>query len=167
MWAFCAMWDEVLKNWFSKILTCMHLHKVCAWVYAQVTPLVIVVITIWAKFAIKTSPTICAKLLDYMIPHKHILVCWQYMSRSWPHHINVPATSNTANPVATLQCLLFIVRWLQGWEYPRDSLVYVRELGEGQFGKVLLMRTQAVSAHYVLLFIDFVCLLLVYLLACW
>ena len=31
---------------------------------------------------------------------------------------------------------------VQEWQYPRSSLVYLRELGEGQFGKVLLMKTQ-------------------------
>ena len=30
----------------------------------------------------------------------------------------------------------------QTWQFPRSSLVYLRELGEGQFGKVLLMKTQ-------------------------
>ena len=28
------------------------------------------------------------------------------------------------------------------WQYPRSSLVYLRELGEGQFGKVILMKAQ-------------------------
>ena len=28
------------------------------------------------------------------------------------------------------------------WQYPRSRLVYHRELGEGQFGKVLLMKAQ-------------------------
>ncbi len=31
---------------------------------------------------------------------------------------------------------------MQLWEYPRGNLVYLRELGEGQFGKVLLMRAK-------------------------
>ena len=30
----------------------------------------------------------------------------------------------------------------QNWQYPRNQLVYMRELGEGQFGKVLLMKAQ-------------------------
>ncbi|CAI8011353.1 Inactive tyrosine-protein kinase transmembrane receptor ROR1 [Geodia barretti] len=28
------------------------------------------------------------------------------------------------------------------WQYPRSQLIYMRELGEGQFGKVLLMKAQ-------------------------
>ena len=34
-------------------------------------------------------------------------------------------------------CCLF-----QNWEYPRKNLVYLKELGEGEFGKVLLMKAQ-------------------------
>ena len=30
----------------------------------------------------------------------------------------------------------------QDWEYPRANLIYLRELGEGQFGKVLLMKAK-------------------------
>lgn len=30
----------------------------------------------------------------------------------------------------------------QDWEYPRKNLVYLKELGEGEFGKVLLMKAQ-------------------------
>ena len=33
----------------------------------------------------------------------------------------------------------------QDWEYPRHKLIYLRELGEGQFGKVLLMRAQVIG----------------------
>ena len=43
--------------------------------------------------------------------------------------------------------MLYIVHYsvhyivhMQTWEYPRSKLIYMRELGEGQFGKVLLMR---------------------------
>ena len=31
---------------------------------------------------------------------------------------------------------------LQDWEYPRKNLIYLKELGEGEFGKVLLMKAQ-------------------------
>ena len=34
------------------------------------------------------------------------------------------------------------VYFIQEWQYPRNRLVYMRELGEGQFGKVLLMKAQ-------------------------
>ncbi len=30
----------------------------------------------------------------------------------------------------------------QQWQYPRSKLTYMRELGEGQFGKVLLMEAR-------------------------
>lgn len=33
------------------------------------------------------------------------------------------------------------------WDYPRDKLIYMRELGEGQFGKVLLMRAQGIAGY--------------------
>lgn len=33
----------------------------------------------------------------------------------------------------------------QEWQYPRSNLVYLRELGEGQFGKVLLMKAQVLT----------------------
>ena len=33
------------------------------------------------------------------------------------------------------------------WQYPRSNLTYMRELGEGQFGKVLLMEAK-VSKYY-------------------
>ena len=39
--------------------------------------------------------------------------------------------------VLILKCSLF-----QNWEYPRKNLVYLKELGEGEFGKVLLMKAQ-------------------------
>ena len=32
-------------------------------------------------------------------------------------------------------------KW-QDWEYPRKNLIYLKELGEGEFGKVLLMKAQ-------------------------
>ena len=32
----------------------------------------------------------------------------------------------------------------QNWQYPRNKLIYIRELGEGQFGKVLLMKAQVI-----------------------
>ena len=35
------------------------------------------------------------------------------------------------------------------WNYPRDNLVYMRELGEGQFGKVLLMKAKVAMCVYV------------------
>ena len=35
------------------------------------------------------------------------------------------------------------------WQFPRSNLVYLRELGEGQFGKVLLMRTQVCYNTYI------------------
>ena len=31
---------------------------------------------------------------------------------------------------------------IQHWYYPRGNLIYMRELGEGQFGKVLLMKAK-------------------------
>jgi len=31
---------------------------------------------------------------------------------------------------------------IQEWRYSRDQLIYLRELGEGQFGKVLLMNAK-------------------------
>ena len=31
---------------------------------------------------------------------------------------------------------------LQDWEYDRDQLIYLRDIGEGQFGKVLLMKAK-------------------------
>ena len=31
---------------------------------------------------------------------------------------------------------------MQEWQYPRNQLIYMSELGEGQFGKVLLMKAQ-------------------------
>lgn len=31
---------------------------------------------------------------------------------------------------------------MQEWEYPRKDLIYLKELGEGEFGKVLLMKAQ-------------------------
>lgn len=34
----------------------------------------------------------------------------------------------------------------QEWEYPRCNLIYMRELGEGQFGKVLLMKAKVCYA---------------------
>ena len=36
---------------------------------------------------------------------------------------------------------------LQEWEYPRESLVYMKELGEGQFGKVHLMKAKVRSSR--------------------
>ena len=33
---------------------------------------------------------------------------------------------------------------MQDWQYPRNKLIYTRELGEGQFGKVLLMKAQVI-----------------------
>jgi hypothetical protein len=33
------------------------------------------------------------------------------------------------------------------WQFPRSNLVYLRELGEGQFGKVLLMKTQGIAGY--------------------
>jgi hypothetical protein len=35
------------------------------------------------------------------------------------------------------------------WDYPRDNLVYMRELGEGQFGKVLLMKAKVLWCVHV------------------
>lgn len=31
---------------------------------------------------------------------------------------------------------------MQEWEYPRENLIYLRELGEGQYGKVHLMKAK-------------------------
>ena len=30
----------------------------------------------------------------------------------------------------------------QDWEYDRSKLIYLREIGEGQFGKVVLMKAK-------------------------
>ena len=38
--------------------------------------------------------------------------------------------------------VFFVHLFLQEWDYPREKLTYMRELGEGQFGKVLLMKAQ-------------------------
>ena len=35
--------------------------------------------------------------------------------------------------------------YIQDWEYNRDELTYLRDIGEGQFGKVLLMRGKVES----------------------
>ena len=35
---------------------------------------------------------------------------------------------------------------IQDWEYPRSKLVFMRDLGEGQFGKVMLMRAMVCYA---------------------
>ena len=34
----------------------------------------------------------------------------------------------------------------QDWRYDRTQLVYMREIGEGQFGKVLLMTAKVITA---------------------
>ncbi len=58
--------------------------------------------------------------------------------------------SSTINvsPRKLLSQLGFIVCvcvYSQNWDYPRNNLVYLRELGEGQFGKVLLMKAKVCS----------------------
>ena len=35
--------------------------------------------------------------------------------------------------------------YIQNWEYNRDELTYLRDIGEGHFGKVLLMRGKVES----------------------
>lgn len=34
---------------------------------------------------------------------------------------------------------------MQAWEYSRSALIYMKELGEGEFGKVLLMKAHVRS----------------------
>jgi hypothetical protein len=36
---------------------------------------------------------------------------------------------------------------LKEWEFPRENLVYMKELGEGQFGKVHLMKAKNICGH--------------------
>ncbi|XP_064401515.1 uncharacterized protein LOC135347441 isoform X3 [Halichondria panicea] len=36
---------------------------------------------------------------------------------------------------------------INNWDYPRNNLVYLRELGEGQFGKVLLMKATDIAGY--------------------
>ena len=40
------------------------------------------------------------------------------------------------------QCIYSTHIHTQQWQYPRSKLTYMRELGEGQFGKVLLMEAR-------------------------
>ncbi len=51
--------------------------------------------------------------------------------------------SKTSNEVYIRHRIFTYIRAhqnLQNWSYPRSNLTYMRELGEGQFGKVLLMK---------------------------
>jgi len=46
-------------------------------------------------------------------------------------------------------CILdFMLQKANSWEFDRNKLVYMRELGEGQFGKVLLMKAKVVYMHH-------------------
>ena len=38
----------------------------------------------------------------------------------------------------------------QDWSYDRAQLIYMREIGEGQFGKVLLMKAKVIDCHSLL-----------------
>ncbi len=45
-----------------------------------------------------------------------------------------------ASPCDCIRHKSCYIYYLQNWSYPRSDLTYMRELGEGQFGKVLLMK---------------------------
>lgn len=62
-----------------------------------------------------------------------------------------------AGPAVHVQCVLIassiltvmlqsfadhLSNCMQEWEYPRENLIYLRELGEGQYGKVHLMKAK-------------------------
>ena len=52
------------------------------------------------------------------------------------HQIKQPLMQRTCcYPEDHLHCM-------QEWEYPRENLIYLRELGEGQYGKVHLMKAK-------------------------
>ena len=53
--------------------------------------------------------------------------------------------------------------YIQDWEYNRDELTYLRDIGEGQFGKVLLMRAKVES----LILIGLPCLTVVHWFVLW
>ena len=53
--------------------------------------------------------------------------------------------------------------YIQNWEYNRDELTYLRDIGEGHFGKVLLMRGKVES----LILIGLPCLTVVHGFALW
>ena len=44
--------------------------------------------------------------------------------------------------VCVCVCVNTTCCYAQDWEYDRDELTYLRDIGEGQFGKVLLMKAK-------------------------
>ena len=53
------------------------------------------------------------------------------------YHFNCSRQNNVCNSVCIHDKIQFML--LQDWSYDRRQLTYMRELGEGHFGKVLLM----------------------------
>lgn len=50
-----------------------------------------------------------------------------------------------AHCYAALEHLESMMYCVQDWMYDRSRLVFLREIGEGEFGKVLLMRTKVLG----------------------
>ena len=45
-------------------------------------------------------------------------------------------------------CIYVVLFTNQDWSYDRSQLTYMREIGEGQFGKVLLMKAKVIGVDY-------------------
>lgn len=67
---------------------------------------------------------------------------YSFMSYNTQREENVSCIYPASNSRVTAHVITDL---MQLWEYSRSGLIYMKELGEGQFGKVLLMKAHVSS----------------------